>query len=122
MNFVLGKNLIIANASGTALIAAAKSCTIRKEQELIETASPTSGTEKTFVGGRTEWSISLSCLTVAAGTDLDRVGSSPVTVKVMENGTEIKTGTAIFAVCEIAATIGNITKGAFTLQGTGPLT
>lgn len=121
MSYLLGQNLIIANESGNALIAAAKSCAIRKEREMIETSSPTSGTYRTYRGGRIGWSISLSNLTVSPGTDLDKVGGSPVTIRVTVNGTTVNTGMAIFAVCEITATIGNLAKGTFELQGTGPL-
>lgn len=121
MSYLLGHNLIIANESGNALIAAAKSCTIRKEMEIIETSSPTSGTYRTYRGGRLGWSISLSNLTVSPGTDLDKVGGSPVTIRVNVNGNTVKTGSALFAVCEITATIGNLVKGTFELQGTGPL-
>lgn len=121
MSFILGQNLIIANGSGNALIAASKSCAIRKEMEIIETSSPTSGIYRTYRGGRMGWSISISNLTVSPGTDLDKVGGQPVTIRVTVNGNTVKTGSALFAVCEITATVGNLVKGTFELQGTGPL-
>ena len=44
------------------MISAAKSCTIRKNADTIETASSTSGTARTFVAGRTSWTVELNHL------------------------------------------------------------
>lgn len=118
---MLGKDLKIFDSGGTALIAGIKSCSIRKDCELIETSSPTSGTDETFVSGRTSWQISLSYLVAAPGTDLSKVGGSAVTVQVVVGTSTVLTGSAIFKTCEVVGAVGALAKGSFVLQGTGPL-
>lgn len=121
---MLGQDLLIIGSDGsTPVIAGSRSCEIQKERELIETASPTSGTARTYIPGRTGWSISLSTLVTSPDTDLSKVDSNaPVTVKVkVRGGSVILTGQAFFKRCVVSAALGNLVKGSFELQGTGPL-
>lgn len=118
---MLGKDLLICNSSGTALIAAARSCEVVTECEMIETASPTSGTARTYIPGRTGWSITVGYLTSAPTTDLMMVGGSPVTVQVKIRGGAAVQGSALFKTCKVSGTVGNLAQGSFVLQGTGPL-
>lgn len=121
---MLGKDLLIMGSSGTTpIVAGARSCEINKEREMIETASPTSGTSRTFRPGRTGWSITIGTLVTAPGTDLSQVDDgTAVTVKVkVRGGSVLLTGSAYFQRCVVTATIGNLVQGSFVLQGTGPL-
>jgi predicted secreted protein len=121
---MLGQDLLILGSdSSTPIVAGARSCDIQKEREMIETASPSSGTARTYIAGRTGWSISLSTLVTSPATDLSKVDdSTPVTIKVkVRGGSVILTGQAYFKRCVISAALGNLCKGRFELQGTGPL-
>lgn len=121
---MLGQDLLIIGSDGsTPVIAGSRSCEIQKERELIETASPMSGTARTYIPGRTGWSISLSTLVTSPATDLSKLdGNEPVTIKVkVRGGSVILTGQAFFKRCVISAALGNLVKGSFELQGTGPL-
>ena len=118
---MLGNDLLICDASGTALIAAARSCEITTDCEMIETASPTSGTERTFITGRTEWSITVGYLASSPTTDLTRVGGSAVTVQVKIRDGEAVQGSALFKRCIVSGTVGNLARGSFILQGSGTL-
>ena len=121
---MLGQDLLIIGSDGsTPIIAGSRSCEIQKERELIETASPTSGTARTYIAGRTGWSISLSTLITSPATDLSKLDNNePVTIKVkVRGGSVILTGQAFFKRCVVSAALGNLVKGSFELQGTGPL-
>lgn len=119
---IQGNDLLILNSNGSALIAGAKSCEIDMNCEVIETSSPTNGTARTYIAGRTDWSISVGYLITAPLTDLTRVGGSPVTVRVkLRDGQSYLTGSAIFQTCRITATRGNLAQGTFQLRGTGAL-
>lgn len=118
---MLGKDLLILNGSGGSLIAAARSCEVECDCEMIETASATSGTARAFKPGRTGWSISVGSLTESPTSDLTSVGGAAVTVQVKVRGGSAVQGSAIFRTCKITGTCGNLVQGAFVLQGTGPL-
>lgn len=121
---MLGQDLLIIGSDGsTPVIAGSRSCEIQKERELIETASPTSGTARTYIPGRTGWSISLSTLITSPATDLSKLDdNAAVAIKVkVRGGSVILTGRAFFKRCVVSAALGNLVKGSFELQGTGPL-
>ena len=109
--------------SSTPIVAGARSCDIQKEREMIEIASPSSGTARTYIPGRTGWSISLNTLVTSPATDLSKLdGNTAVTIKVkVRGGSVILTGQAYFKRCVVSAALGNLVKGSFELQGTGPL-
>lgn len=118
---MLGKDLLILDSSGNSLIAAARSCEIERDSEMIETASATSGTARDFKPGRTGWSISVGSLTESPTSDLMKVGGAAVTVQVKERGGSAVQGSGIFRTCKITGTCGNLVQGAFVIQGTGEL-
>ena len=119
---MLGKDLLICNSIGTALIAAARSCEIQRDKEMIETSSPSSGRDRTYIPGRKGWSISLNNLTPAPTTDLELIDSdTAVTVHVKVRGGAALQGSAYFHRCVVTGTCGNLAQGSFVLQGTGPL-
>lgn len=119
MGVIHGKDIKIYSNGGT-LIACAKSCSIHKDCETIETAS-TNQTDKTFITGRSSWSIALSYLVASGLQGIPMVGSS-YSISVMVSGSQAATGTAICTECRIDATMGNLSQGSIKLQGTGPLT
>lgn len=57
---LLGKNLIISDSSG--IIAAAKSCDIDVDADIIEVSSVTTGVWRNYIAGRKGWSVSVSHL------------------------------------------------------------
>jgi hypothetical protein len=129
MAVVLGKNIFIFNGSSgtTALIAAAKSCTITKKIELIERASSTQATAKEYVTGRYEWEVSLDHI-VTTGAPYDgllKVGNSYTVCFAVKTGTSSysrKYGSAICVQADISGTVGGIGKGSVRFKGNGALT
>lgn len=119
MGVIHGKDIKIYSGGG-ALIACAKSCTIHKNCDTIETAS-NSQTDKTFITGRMSWSIDLSYLISSGLAGIPMVGNS-YTISVMVSGSQTATGTAICTECDIQASMGNLAVGSIKLQGTGALT
>lgn len=118
---LLGNDLLILNSSGTALIAGAKSCEIDMSCETIETSSPSNGTARTYIAGRSEWSINVGYLVVDPLADLPRVGQT-VSIRVkIRDGSSYLSGSAIFQTCRITATRGNLAQGTFQLRGSGAL-
>ena len=129
-----GKNLIV-KADGS-VIAAAKSCTLNIECEIIKVSSPTDGQWEHIIAGMKSWSvITTHLLKMDRIIDrplhsyLDPIGQS-FTLQLELNDitigglpiTEILTGTAICRTSQITATKGNLAQGSFKFQGNGPLT
>ena len=124
MAVVLGKNVFIYNsASGTTpIIAAAKSCTISKKCDIVEKASATSATDKSFVAGRTEWEVTINHL-VPTGAPFDgilKVGGT-YTLSILI-GTTRKTGSAICVQADLGGTVRSLATGSVKFKGTGALT
>ena len=116
-----GNDLLILNSSGNTLIAGAKSCEIDANCETIETSSHIYGTARTYIPGRTDWTISVGYLVTTPLTDLPQVGTV-VSIRVkVRNSNSYLSGTAIFQTCRITATRGNLSQGTFQLRGSGPL-
>lgn len=82
---IKGKDIIIRNSNGTAVIAAAKSCEINVQADVIETASATSGTWKQNRAGRLSWSVSINHLLMSIARFAPMVGTS-LTIKLSING------------------------------------
>ena len=77
---IKGKDIIILNSNGTAVIAAAKSCEINVQSDVIETASATSGTWKQNRAGRLSWSVSINHLVMSLARFAPMVGTA-LTIK-----------------------------------------
>ena len=67
MGVIQGRNILIyaGNSGTTPVVAAAKSCTISEQCDMLEKASASNQSSKEFEPGRTEWDISISHLVVA---------------------------------------------------------
>ena len=125
-------NDILVLVGGTA-IAAATTSEPESEVAMIETASPTQGDWCEYVAGRKKWSISVGCLVLSTSAlhtvnqtgiqDLLAVGTK-VTLLIKERNTVDSTGLtgqAWVRVCRQTYTRGNLVKGSFVFQGSGPL-
>jgi predicted secreted protein len=104
------------------VISAAKSCTIRKNADTIETASSTSGTARTFVAGRTSWTVELNHLVTYDDNKggIPQVGNQ-YSLAIKVGTTTVLSGTAICTEATITATKGSLSQGSIKFQGTGAL-
>ena len=120
MSVILGKNVKIYNASGTALIGGAKNCVVQVAAEAIEVANASNGTAKGFIAGRTSWQVSLSHLLTTNQGGIPLVGTS-YTIKYMVGSTAVYQGTALCTEAEISGNVGNLAQGSIKMIGNGPL-
>jgi hypothetical protein len=109
----MGKDLIV-KVGGTA-IAAAKSCEISKDTEMIETCSTTSGTDKEFYPGKSSWQVTVNFFVVDEGVVI--YTNQKVTLQ-CNNST---LGDAYVKSCQITGTVGNLCQGVLVFQGTGQM-
>lgn len=119
MGIIHGKDIKILNSGGTALIAYAKSCTIRRHADAIETASASDATSKHYVAGRKEWSIDLQYFVSTDGVTLEERTMYNIQVAIGSGVTWV--GQALCTDCQIDATVGNLSQGSIKLLGSGPL-
>lgn len=114
-------NNILVYLDGTA-VAGLRSNELQVEADTIETASPSTGSWRTYITGRKNWSVSCGWL-VAVHSDLSKVlnvGTEYTLRFGYRDGSGVS-GTAILTTCDITATRGNIVQGSFQFQGSGPL-
>ena len=118
-----GRNLII-KMNGTA-IAGAKSCEISVKCDKIETASPSTGTWRTFLAGRKEWSGSCGHLIPASGTPLksevEMVGQTVTLTMQTDMTDDTISGSAIVEQWGASGALGSLANGKFSFCGSGPL-
>lgn len=118
-----GRNLII-KMNGTA-IAGAKSCEISVKCDKIETASPSTGTWRTFLAGRKEWSGSCGHLIPASGTplksDTEMVGQIVTLTMQTDMPGDTISGSAIVEQWSASGAVGSLVNGSFSFCGNGPL-
>ena len=125
-----GKDIIIM-AGGTA-IAAAKSCEIQVQTDMLEVSSPTTGKARTFIPGRYTWTLTTSHLLIGSTGNTTPVRTfirraivnNTVTIVIKDNDytNDTLTGTAICNTARITATRGNLAQGSLAWQGSGELT
>ena len=124
MAVVLGKNIFIYSGSSgtTPIIAAARSCSISSNCDMIEKASSSQGTSKEYIAGRDDWSISLDHL-VTTGAPFDGLLKvrQTYTISVVIAGVR-KYGTAICQQADIQGSVGSLGRGSVKFKGSGPLT
>ncbi len=124
MGVIQGRDILIyaGNSGTTPVVAAAKSCIISMQCDLLEKASASNQSSKEFEPGRTEWDISISHLLVASSEyeGMLKVGTK-LSISVVINGVR-KTGMAICQHSDIGGTVGNLATGSLKLKGSGPLT
>lgn len=124
MGIVHGRNIkIYSGASGsTALIAAAKSCTISRKCKMIEISSETSSTDTDYIAGRTDWEVSLNHL-VTSGAPFEGLlkvrGIYTLRISV---GGSVLTGRAICQQADLQGAVGSLATGSVKFKGSGPLT
>ena len=118
-----GKDIQIQNYNGSAIVAAARTCEVSIQADIIETATPTSGTFRTFIAGRKDWSVSVGYLVTSGDmtSDLLSVGSS-VHLRIIDmDAGEWLHGNAIVQQCHVTSNIGSLAQGSFVFKGSGPL-
>lgn len=118
MGIIHGKDIKILSGSW-ALIAKAKSCTIRRHSDAIEVASSTDGTSKHYIAGRKEWSVDLAYFVSTDGVSLQEGQTYSISVVVGSAATW--TGSVICTDCEVSAPMNNLSQGTIKLLGNGPL-
>ena len=121
MAVIQGRDIRIFNGDGV-IIAAAKSCTLKKSCEMIEKSSSTSATDREFIAGRTDWSIELSHLVISDA----KTGGIPLvrqtyTLTIKVGDASVLQGSAICTEATITSTIGNLAQGSVHFRGSGPL-
>ena len=122
-----GKDItVIIAQNGTALASTRiKSNDIKTKCDVIEKASANQQTWKEFVAGRSEWSINVGYLVLAApqvrNVLLVRQTFDLTLTASDGTSTSTLTGKAILTTADIKANSGSLAQGTFAFQGTGPL-
>ena len=123
MGVIKGNNIYIySGTSGSSpIIAGAKSCTISKKSDVMETASDTDAVNKNFIPGRTEWEISINHLVLTNNEyqGIVKVGTG-FYISVVVNGVR-KTGKVICTQADISGPVGGLASGSVKLKGSGAL-
>ena len=119
-----GRNILI--YEGGVAIAAAKSCEIRTEVDLMEISSPTSPDWREYISGRKGWTVNVNFLVMNMMDRLLHVGAKVrltmgVTDANGELGADRLTGYAICKTAAVTGTVGNLAQGTWQFQGTGNL-
>lgn len=119
-----GNNIIVL-MDGVA-IAAAKSCTITKRVEAIETGNSVDGRAKSYIPGLREWSVSVRALVTSMPDFFANPGQTvSLSIAVRHNNGEYTadrvTGTAIIESAKITGTVGNLATAEVKFLGTGAL-
>jgi hypothetical protein len=119
-----GNNIIVL-VDGVA-IAAAKSCTITKRVEAIETGNSADGRAKSYIPGLREWSVSVRALVTSMPDFFTNPGQTVrLSIAVRNNGgeytTDRVTGDAIIESAKITGTVGNLATAEVKFLGTGAL-
>lgn len=122
-----GRNLLIMQhtqgTTDTPVVACAKSCEVNTSCEIIEISSTTNNIWREYISGRKDWSVTVNYIVTADGfaPSMLRIGEK-VTLRVTERGTgAVLQGDALIKNAKAVATIGNLTTGSFSFQGTGEL-
>ena len=119
MSVIHGKDIRICNSGGTALIAGAKSCSIKRQCKAIEVASADDGDNEYNIPGRKSWSIDMSHLITTDGVTLQEGSFYDLSVVIGSGVTWV--GRALCTECDIQGTMNNLATGSIKLIGHGPL-
>lgn len=117
-----GENLTL-SLNGT-IIAAAKSCSLKFDQSLLEVASPVSGADTMYVPIKHGWSISTDglCATMAYMNSLLWNRTTKYTIAFYDSGLRMTfTGDCYIKSIAISGSIGKIVTYSIELQGSGVL-
>lgn len=122
MSVILGRNVFIySGASGTSpVIAAAKSCTININYELIEKASSSQQKAREYVYGRYEWDLTVDHLVVSSNEfqGLSLAGSTRLLISVVINNVR-KKGYVLCPKAGLSAPVSGLATGNVTFKGDG---
>lgn len=124
MAIIHGGNIIVSKKVGNAYtaIAAAKSCDIDMDIDMIETSSPDSGSSKTYRDGRESWTVTVSGLVENMKGILTQRGQYDLKIAVTGSSTDYMTGKARIRRKKVTATKGNLSTYSVVFQGDGDLT
>jgi len=114
-----GRDLIV--KLGGVAIAGARSCELNVSGEAIETSSATQGSWRTYIPGRKGWNVTANHLVTAVTSNAAKVGTVVTLTFGKRDSSEVLTGQAIVTGWRCTATLGNLSQGVFSFQGSGPL-
>ena len=115
-----GRNILI--YSGGHVVAAARTCSISMSVDDTEVSNPADLKNRCYLTGRKSWNVTITKLVTVAHTFFEN-NDQEVRLSFMVRGssTDRMTGNAIVKNVEVSGTVGSLTTGNFTFQGTGPL-
>lgn len=118
-----GKKVLI--KTGGHIVAACKTLDIDHQCDLIERSSPDSGSSRTFMAGRKDWSVTSNHLVLHLCDFMLSVGQM-YELEIEDRQTldeyTILKGNAICQKAKITADTGSLVKGTFIFKGSGELT
>ena len=108
--------------SGGQVVAAARTCTISMSVDDTEVSNPANTSSRTYLPGRKSWTVAITKLVTVAHTLFENKGQEVrLSFAVRGSSTDRMTGNAIVKNDEVSGTVGSLTTGNVTFQGTGPL-
>ena len=117
-------NLILIGFNGQ-IIAGTKGSEQQSQCDMTETANPNSGTWKTYIPGRSGWSVTVNYLLPNASNikDLLKTRQTYNLYFIHRNApVPYLYGTATLTTCKITSTRGSLMQGSFQFLGNGELT
>ena len=115
-----GRNILI--YSGGQVVAAARSCSISMSVDDTEVSNPADLKNRCYLTGRKSWNMTITKLVTVAHTFFENLDQEVrLSFMVRGSSTDRMTGNAIVKNVEVSGTVGSLTTGNFTFQGTGPL-
>ena len=115
-----GRNILI--YSGGQVVAAARSCSISMSVDDTEVSNPADLKNRCYLTGRWSWTVTITKLVTVAHTFFENLDQEVrLSFMVRGSSTDRMTGNAIVKNVEVSGTVGSLTTGNFTFQGTGPL-
>lgn len=115
-----GRNILI--YAGGHVVAAARSCSISMSVDDTEVSNPADLKNRCYLTGRKSWNMTITKLVTVAHTFFENLDQEVrLSFMVRGSSTDRMTGNAIVKNVEVSGTVGSLTTGNFTFQGTGPL-
>ena len=115
-----GRNILI--YSGGHVVAAARTCSISMSVDDTEVSNPADLKNRCYLTGRKSWNMTITKLVTVAHTFFENLDQEVrLSFMVRGSSTDRMTGNAIVKNVEVSGTVGSLTTGNFTFQGTGPL-
>ena len=115
-----GRNILI--YSGSHVVAAARTCSISMSVDDTEVSNPAALKNRCYLTGRKSWNVTITKLVTVAHTFFENLDQEVrLSFMVRGSSTDRMTGNAIVKNVEVSGTVGSLTTGNFTFQGTGPL-